>query len=343
MAFANSAVTDIIATTIQSRSGELADNTTNNNALLRRLKQRGNIKTVSGGNVILQEIMYVDPSQINVNSYSGYEVLNVGENSPISAAQYSWSQYAGAVAMSGLQMLQNAGKEQMIDLMEGRLSVTEAQLANRIDFDLYQDGTGNAGKNLTGLAAAVPDNPTTGTYGGIDRAVFTFWQSQRFRGVTDGGAAVSAANIQAYMTTLGLRLVRGRNKPDLWVADTTYYSLYVNSLQAIQRISSADGGATAGAGFPELKFYGGGMAADVVLGGGISGAVSASQLTSGATSAHMWALNTEYIFFRPHAERNFVPIGGERQAVNQDAVVKLIGWAGNLTTSGSQFQGVLIA
>ena len=53
MAFANSSVSDIIATNIQSRSGELADNVTNNNALLRRLKERGNVKTFSGGNVIL--------------------------------------------------------------------------------------------------------------------------------------------------------------------------------------------------------------------------------------------------------------------------------------------------
>ena len=53
--------------------------------------------------------------------------------------------------------------------------------------------------------------------------------------------------------------------------------------------------------------------------------------------------NTDYIFFRPHRDRNFVPIGGERQAVNQDAVVKLIGWAGNMTSSGPQFSGVLIA
>ena len=39
MAFANSAITDIIATTIQSRSGELADNLTQNNAILQRLQQ----------------------------------------------------------------------------------------------------------------------------------------------------------------------------------------------------------------------------------------------------------------------------------------------------------------
>jgi hypothetical protein len=44
MAFANSSISDIIATNIQSRTGELADNVTNNNALLRRLKERGTLK-----------------------------------------------------------------------------------------------------------------------------------------------------------------------------------------------------------------------------------------------------------------------------------------------------------
>ena len=343
MAFANTAVSDIIATTIQSRSGELADNVTNNNALLRRLKAKGNVRPFSGGNVILEEIMYTDPSSITTNSYSGYETINVGQNSPISAAQFSITQYAGSVTMSGLEMLQNSGKEQIIDMMEGRMKVAEAQLANRIDYDCYQDGTGNAGKNLTGLGLAVPDTPTSGTYGSISRSTWTFWQSQSYSGVTNGGAAVSAANIQTYMTTLALSLVRGNDKPDLWIGDSTYFAFYVNSLQAIQRISSESGDATAGAGFPSLKFYGGGMAADVVMGSGVNGAVNTAGTTGGATSAHMWALNTNYLFFRPHRDRNFVPIGGERQSVNQDAIVKLIGWAGNITSSGPQFCGVLIA
>ncbi|MFA6041350.1 MAG: phage major capsid protein [Methylophilus sp.] len=331
MAFANSAVSDIIATTIQSRSGELADNVLANNPLLNKLKQRGNVRPFSGGNVILEEIMYNDSSTNNTNSYSGFEVLNIAPNSPISAAQFGITQYASAVTLSGLEMLQNSGKEQIIDLLEGRIKVAEAQLMNRIDGDTYLDGTGNGGKNITGLAAAVPDAPSSGTYGGIDRATWSFWQSQKYSGTTDGGAAVSAANIINYMTALSLKLVRGNDKADLIVADTNYYSLYVNALQAIQRVTTEN---EAGSGFASLKFYGGGTSADVVLGGGIG---------SHATANHMWFLNTKYIFLRPHKDRNFVPIGGERQAVNQDAIVKLIGWAGNLTTSGSQFQGALIA
>ena len=342
MAFANTDITDIIATTIQSRSGELADNVTNNNALLRRLKSKGNVRPFGGGNVILEEIMYVDSSTINAHSYSGYETLDITPNSPISSAQYSITQYAAAVTMSGLEMLQNASKEQIIDLMEGRVKVCEAQMQNRIDYDIYQDGTGNSSKDLTGLAAAVPDAPTTGTYGGISRDNFSFWRPTAYSGTTNGGGAVTATNIQQYMTSLGIQLCRGSDKPDLYVADNTYYAFYVNSLQSIQRIQS-EGGGSAGAGFASLKFFGGGMAADVVLGGGVNGVVDTSSNSGGATAAHMWALNTNYIFFRPHRDRNFVPIGGERQSVNQDAIVKLMGWAGNMTTSNSSLQGVLIA
>lgn len=333
MAFANTAVSDIIATTIESRTGQLADNLTNNNALLAKLKMRGNIKTVSGGSVIDEELMYNDTTTNNTNSYSGYEVLNVGQNSPISAAQYNFTQYASAVTISGLETLKNSGKEQIIDLLDARMEIAEAQLTNRIGTDIYGDGTGNSGKNITGLGAAVPDAPTSGTYGGIDRATWTFWQSKKYSGVTDGGAAITASNIQKYMDSLAMLLVRGTDRPDLLVADNTYYGLFLQSLQAIQRIA-LPGNSMARAGFSSVAYSGVGMDSEVVLDGGIGAA---------ATAAHMWFLNTKYIKFRPHRDRNFVPIGGERQAVNQDAIVKLIGWAGNLTTSGSQFQGVLIA
>ena len=334
MAIPISTVTDIIATTIQSRTGELADNLLNNNALLARLKSKGNVKPFSGGNVIMQELMYNDTTTNNVQSYSGYEYINVSPDSPITAPQYNIAQYAAAVSMSGLEMLQNSGKEQIIDLMDSRMEVSEGRLLNRLAGDIYLDGTGNGGKNITGLAAAVPDTPTTGTYGGIDRATWTFWRPVKYSGVTNGGAAVSQTNIIQYMTNLAIQLIRGTDRADLIVCDNNYYGFYVNALQAIQRVQSETGSATAGAGFASLKFYGGGTSADVVLDGGVG---------ANATANHMWFLDTKYIFLRPHKDRNFVPIGGERQAINQDAVVKLYGWAGNMTTSNSSLQGVLIA
>jgi hypothetical protein len=43
-------------------------------------------------------------------------------------------------------MIQNSGKEAIIDLLDGRMNVAEAQLANRIGSDIYLDGTGNSAR-----------------------------------------------------------------------------------------------------------------------------------------------------------------------------------------------------
>jgi hypothetical protein len=63
----------------------------------------------------------------------------------------------------------------------------------------------------------------------------------------------------------------------------------------------------------------------------------------GAPANTMYFLNTNYLYFRPHRDRNFVPIGDDRQSSNQDAMVKLIGFMGNMTMSNASLQGVLIA
>jgi len=248
--------------------------------------------------------------------------LNISPDSPISAAQFKIAQYAASVTMSGLEMLQNSSKEAIIDLIDGRMQVSEARLLNRISGDLYGDGTGNGGKNIDGLAAAIAVSPTTGTYGGINRANFTFWRNQITTGAT-------SATMLAKMTEAAIKQIRGTDKADLYIAGNNMYQFFVNALQAIQRITTEESGA---AGFASLKFYGGGTSADVVLGGGIGAQENAN---------YMYLLNTNYIFFRPHKERNFVPIGGERQAINQDAIVKLYGFAGNMTTSNAQLQGLL--
>ena len=46
MAFPNSSITDIIATTLEGRSRKIADNVTANNAGLTRIKSKGGIKTL---------------------------------------------------------------------------------------------------------------------------------------------------------------------------------------------------------------------------------------------------------------------------------------------------------
>ena len=50
-----------------------------------------------------------------------------------------------------------------------------------MDAGIYSDGTANGGKQITGLATAVPIVNTTGIYGGIDRATATIWRTKVVR------------------------------------------------------------------------------------------------------------------------------------------------------------------
>ena len=126
------------------------------------------------------------------------------------------------------------------------------------------------------------------------------------------------------MNNLWVKCVRGADHPDLILLDNALWLVYIASLQSQQRFNGTE---TGDLGFPTVKF----MHADVVLDGGIGGFMSAST---------GFMLNTNYLHFRPHAQRNMVPLSPNRRyATNQDAEVQIIAWAGNLTSSGAQFQG----
>lgn len=320
MASPNSSYTDILASTIENRSGVVADNVRKSNAVLFELEKKGRVKTFSGGTKIIQELTYAENG--NGAWYSGYDLLSTAAAEVITAPEFNIKQYACPVVISGLEMLQNSGKEAILDLMETRLGVAESTMANAIAAGLYADGTGSGGKEITGLELVAPADPTTGTYGGINRATAgnEFWRSQ-LKDLT-----LTAANASGTMLDLWILCSRGNEVPNLIMAGSTAYGFYVKGLQALQMFTDPD---LAAAGFTNVKF----MSAPVVLDGGIGGFADAED---------MYFLNTKYLHYRPHASRNMVPLSpNKRYAINQDAEVQILAWAGNLTCSGAKFQGRL--
>lgn len=322
MAFANTNISDLIAAGIDSRTREIADNALNHTPITAALKEKGRVKTFSGGVTIMEEINY--NNNANGGSYSGYDTLPVAASDNISAAQYQIKQYAVPVTVSGLEArIQNAGKEAILDLVEERITVAEDTMANLLEVDVYGDGTGNGGKALTGLGAIVESQVAgsqTATVGGISRTNFPFWRSYYLTTATN-----TAALCQAAWNTTYSNLVRGNDGPDVIIAGSQEWGRWLASLQAIQRFTDPN---TAKLGFTTMKF----MNADVYLGGGIGGVV-------GTTNALF--LNTKYLRWRPHSGTNMITLP-DRYATNQDAFTRILLWAGNLTCRGSQFQGRLV-
>lgn len=318
----NTNFTEIVTTTLRNRSKVLADNVTENNALLMRLNKRGNVKTVSGGRTIVQELEYAENGTFK--RYSGYETLDISPSDVFTAAEYDWKQAAVAVSISGLEQLQNSGPDAVIDLLESRIRNAERTMKNNLATDIYSDGTADSGKQIGGLQLIIDTTPLTGTVGGIDASVSAnaFWRNFAENGTT----TITTTNVQARMNNAYANVVRGNDRPDLIVADNIMYNLFLGSLQTIQRITSED---MATSGFTAIKYQN----SDVVLDGGVGG---------NCPTRTMYFINTNYVFFRPHRDRNMVPIGDDRFSVNQDAMVKLIGFAGNMTVSNRQLQGVLV-
>jgi hypothetical protein len=317
-------LSELITTTLRNRTGKLADNVSDNNALLLRLKQRGRSKPAAGGRVLVQELEYAENS--TAMWYSGYDQLDIAPSDVITAAEFDWKQCAVAVSISGLEQLQNAGKERVIDWLDARIRNAEKTMTNMIAAGVYATGTGNGGKEIGGLQHLISKTPTSGTVGGINRATATnsFWRNYS-RDSSDNSITWASNTIQSEMNIAYLNLVRGTDKPDLIVTDYTGYNFYLSSLQTIQRVTDTS---MAQAGFTSLKY----MDADVVLDGGQGGNCPAGT---------MYFLNSDYIHYRPHSDRNMVVVGGDRTNLNQDAIVRIIAWAGNMTLSNAALQGVL--
>ena len=312
---------DVLTSTIASRSGQLADNMTNNNALLRRLKSKGKIRPISGGSKIVEELEY---GEGDLTWYSGYDTIEYTPKQLFTAAEYSLKLCAVPVAISGEDLLKNSGKERIVDLFEKRVENAIKTIGNKMSAAIYSDGTGSSGKEIGGLALLVADTPTTGTVGGINRATSgnEFWRNRS----TQMTEALSTDNIHAAMDKMYMSLCRGTDKPDLIICNNDIYGIYEATLLPQQRYSDNK---LADAGFTSIKFKG----ADLICDGGQNGHCPNDKI---------YFLNTDYLYLRPHKDRDMKVIGGERMAVNQDALYKIIGWAGNMTMSNASLQGVLI-
>lgn len=317
----NSNFDNLLTTTIEKRNKKLADNVTKNSALLNRLNAKGKIRTIDGGTKIVEELEYGEGTFI---WYGGYDALNYVDKQLFSAAEYNMKMCAVPVAISGEELLKNSGQEQMIDLFTKRIENAEKTMRNKLAAAVYSDGTGSSGKEIGGLKLLVADDPTSGTVGGINRATSgnEFWRNQ----VKAADTALTSDTIRKAMDDLYLKCCRNTDKPDLIVADNEMYSLYEQSLTPLQRFTDPK---VAEAGFTSLKYKG----ADVIFDGGQGGA---------CPDGHMYFLNTDYIYLRPHKDRNMKVINGDRMAINQDAIYRIIGWAGNLTMSNAALQGVLV-
>ena len=316
----NTVFTELVSTTFRKHAKEIKNNVSKNNALLRRIYDKGNVRREDGGLTIVAPLDYAENN--TYQRYSGYDVLNVGASDVISAAEYQWRQIAINVVASGLELRTNSGDSRIINLVKSRLKNAIRTFKNNFSADIYSDGT--LANQVNGLQALVAD-AGTGTVGGIDSSTWTFWKNkvQSAAAPIQGGGAIvpGATTMESLMLPLWLSLTRGDDQPDLIVMDNNYFTFFEQSQTSIKRYTDET---KASAGFVSLKYKG----ADVIFDGG-----------SGIPANHAYFLNTDYLELVVHKDADMT-VMDEMKPYNQDAAVVPVLWMGNLVCSNRSLQGV---
>ena len=141
------------------------DLVSNNNALLAVMRRKGLWQTYSGPR-IRQTL------QVGRQSRSGTAAtISCSTRRSICSTMPFWDpkMVVVPVILSMQEILNNEGENQLMDVYDSYIDAAERALEDAMDAGIYGDGTANGGKQITGLATAVPIVDNTGIYGGIDR------------------------------------------------------------------------------------------------------------------------------------------------------------------------------
>ena len=139
------------------------DLVSDNNALLAVMRDKGLWQTYSGPRI--RQTLQI--SKQTAQWYNGYDVLLNPAIDLFADAWFEPKMVVVPIILSKQEILNNQGEAQLMDVLDSYMAAAERALEDAMDSALHAAG---GGKQLTGLATAIPIANTTGVYGGIDRA-----------------------------------------------------------------------------------------------------------------------------------------------------------------------------
>lgn len=310
-------LTEAFSLALEYRSPGYQDLVSNANAILFVMKNRGGFKTYSGPTIRVRQLYNETGSYTR---YNGAQFLSPAPTELFNDAEFTPKLGAVSIMLTGQEILQNSGSNQIEDVFEMHMDAAEQELQDRFVEDIHSAGTSD--NQIGGLQLAIPTTTTTGSYGGISRVSNTQWRTTTYNAnsITVAGTAITAVTsttVRPLFNHIVFARSRGQRGPDLICCSTQHYQAYDAALAAIQRINDENG--LGKGGFSAMKYYGAGRSIDVVLEGGVG-----SAMPDDAT--YFIDMKALKFFYNPN--RNFERFGGKQMPLNQDAIVQHIGFMG---------------
>ncbi|ALA68958.1 hypothetical protein GT50_01295 [Geobacillus stearothermophilus 10] len=206
-----------------------------------------------GGDIIRPHIKYKHTS--TRGSYSKYDKLNINPDDTRTAAEFRMKQLYATIRFNGYEEAADKGDLAVHKLVAAALDDAEASLKDLFAQQIFGDGTGNSGKDLTGLKAYVDDGTAVAVYGGIDRATNPWWKANVKKSANNKVLDIKQ------MREVFAKCSRGgmENKPDFIVTDLNTWLQYaelVDGKTTIQQPLGKVAEEFANLGFAQLSFMG---------------------------------------------------------------------------------------
>lgn len=183
----------------------------------------------------------------NVTSYQYYEELPIGQTDEFITAKYTFSRVAGTVIISDQEEDENRGEAQIFKLMKAKIDVLEESIKDKFSSYLWSAG---GGTDPLGLPALIPDDPTTGTIGNINRASEVMWRTSAY----DFAGTLDETNIEEAFDDILMDLTMKGDKPDIILVGRDIYRMYRAAVRDKVVVNLSDLGK--GRGMVDLGFSG---------------------------------------------------------------------------------------
>ncbi|MCI0557531.1 MAG: phage major capsid protein [Nitrososphaera sp.] len=166
----------------------------------------------------------------NITSMSYYDTVPVAQTDEFTTVSYNMSRVVGSLIISEQEQDENKGSSVIFKILEGKITALDESIKEKFSDYLVSAG---AGTDPNGLPNLIPDDPTTGSIGGINLAT----ESQFRPSVYDFNAGLDANNIEEAFDDVMLDLTRGSEKPDVIFVGRDIFRLHRTAARDKMQIS----------------------------------------------------------------------------------------------------------
>jgi hypothetical protein len=166
----------------------------------------------------------------NITSMEYYDPIPVAQTNEFATVQYTMARVVGTVIISDQEQDENKGSSVIFKILEGKIKALDESIKEKFSDYLVSTGSGT---DPNGLPNLIPDDPTTGSIGGINLAT----EAQFRPSVYDFNGLLDANNIEEAFDDVLLDLTRGTEKPDVLFSGRDVYRLHRTAARDKQQIS----------------------------------------------------------------------------------------------------------